>query len=255
MQSNLFSLFTSLLFDKPKTCSLCQRPYPSSRSAASSVHLEICPTCRQGLLPIQDPICPICGREKEGSSQFDDQDELCFDCRARKGVNTTFFLMNRSSLHYTPKAKEWLYAYKYRGRESLSSGLVQLLAGTYRRYYAHLSIEAITYVPLHEERLQERTFNQAEQLAIGLGGHLNLPVYALLHRLHSTAKQSRMTRHERMIALEGIFRIKSDPNLPKGRRILLIDDVYTTGTTVNQSARALREGGWEEVYVLTPFRA
>lgn len=251
MKINLFSLISTLLFEKTESCILCGRPISSSHSSSTALP-NICPTCQADLTAIREPICLICGREKEDSPYFTPGETICDDCLRRK---ETFFLMNRSSLRYTPKAKEWLYSYKYRGRESLAEGLIPLLANTYNRYYKDLGLEGITFVPLHEERLQERTFNQAEQLAIGLGKKLNLPVYDLLIRSRPTMKQSRKGRGARIHSLKGAIIIREGADLPVGRKILLIDDLYTTGSTVNECARALQEGGWAEIYVLTPFRA
>ncbi len=252
MKFDARKIVATLLFTKQKQCLLCGRTIPRETPALSPPPWnDLCPACLRHLLPIVEPVCLVCGREKKETFRFSPGKEMCRDCEERE---ETYFIMNRSALHYSFKGKEWLYAYKYKGREQLVEGLIHLLYQTYRRHYSHRSIEAITFVPLYEDRLQQRTFNQAEQLAKGLGKRANLPVYDLLERHHPTRKQSRQTRQARLHALEGAFGMKEE--IPHaGNKILLIDDVYTTGSTVNECSRVLREGGWEEVYILTPFRA
>lgn len=222
-----------LLFPIPESCSLCAR---------KADMFGICKLCLGNLAHISDPICQQCGRSQESNT-------LCTDCCQRKEI---YFICNRSAVQYNAKMKEVISLYKFRGLETLSESLVSLMEQVYQRYYAKRSFDAITFVPLHEKRLHERGFNQAQQLAILLGLRLRIPVYALLKRVQYTEKQSKKHRHERLMVLAGHFQYTGGDrsNL---KRILLVDDVYTTGTTINECAKVLVRAGME-VYSLTLAR-
>lgn len=222
----------NLLFPVRETCSFCER---------RAYREGICKLCFNDLEIIRKRICERCGRSFEHSS-------LCEDCVRRKD---TYFVCNRSALHYNKKMREVIHLYKFRGLESLAETLASFLEQAYREYYHQLDFDGITFVPLHEKRLHERGFNQAQQLALLLGFRTKLPVYSLLNRVQYTEKQSKKHRQDRMSVLSHAFQLKA---FPTGlNRVLLIDDVYTTGTTVNECAKVLVKEGME-VYSLTVAR-
>ncbi|MNC44602.1 DNA utilization protein GntX [compost metagenome] len=159
--------------------------------------------------------------------------------------------MNRSAVSYDDCMRELLAAYKYRGNERLKVLLGRMLVHAYGLYMLDPAIQkrgfdCITFVPVSQERAEERGFNQAEQMAVILGQQVGLPVISLLSRQRHTGKQSKMSRHERMENMRGAFAV-----LPgrAGRlqamamrnklRILIVDDVYTTGSTLTQCAEAI----------------
>jgi ComF family protein len=117
-----------------------------------------------------------------------------------------------------------------------------------------LSVDVIMPVPLHPQRLREREFNQSLLLADRLGRHLNLPVVsANLVRRVPSPPQTSLSRKERLRSLRNAFGVRN-PERISGKRVLLIDDVFTTGSTVNECARALRKAGSDDVSVLTLAR-
>lgn len=119
---------------------------------------------------------------------------------------------------------------------------------------AVIDADLIVPVPLHAGRLREREFNQSLLLADLLGRYLNLPVVATaLVRVLATAPQTTLTRPERLHNLRRAFAVQNAGNLA-GRRVLLIDDVFTTGTTVNQCAKTLLKAGASTVHVVTLAR-
>ncbi|WP_222708567.1 ComF family protein [Paenibacillus sp. N3.4] len=166
--------------------------------------------------------------------------------------------------------KELLARYKYRGDERLQSVLGQMLVHSYRLLqaerarlhlptpaYAPTGKEVITFVPVSNRRLLERGFNQAEQMAEELGGKVGLPVVPLLYRSKHTEKQSFKKRHERMDDLEHVFEVNEtmldcvSQSSTNPLVIYVVDDVYTTGSTMNQCAKVLRERVTAEIYGLT----
>ncbi|MFC5448795.1 ComF family protein [Paenibacillus aestuarii] len=165
--------------------------------------------------------------------------------------------------------KELLARYKYRGDERLCTVMGYMLYYAYRILSSEsgtdLSLNAeagstnkiITYVPVSERRLQERGFNQAEQMARELGRRTDLPVVPLLLRTKHTDKQSFKTRSERLDDMERVFEIHLEGmkevlcTRASTLVIYLIDDVYTTGSTMNHCARVLKEDLGAEVFGLT----
>lgn len=160
--------------------------------------------------------------------------------------------MNRSPVAYTEPVKVWMRFFKYRGKESLAVPMGQWMADTARAHYAKENLSLITYVPLHRERLLQRGFNQAEKLAGEVGRRLGLPVRSLLERCRATANQSKRTRKERLLALKGsIILAEGAIKQVNNRVILIVDDVYTTGTTIRECAKPLRQAGVKKVCSLT----
>ncbi len=160
--------------------------------------------------------------------------------------------------------------YKYRGKESLLDLLGALLYDAYLQHYREYSFSMITHVPLHFSRKRERGFNQSRRLAEYLSGRTRIPHRTLLHRRKQTDKQSKKIRSQRLETLKNAFaihpvyrhfQISREQSLPTGvsdspssEPILLIDDIYTTGSTAVECARLLKEEMEREVYVLTVAR-
>jgi ComF family protein len=113
--------------------------------------------------------------------------------------------------------------------------------------------QALVPVPLHSARQREREFNQAEILARLLSKRSGIPLALCLQRTRYTTTQTRLDRHERMENLRGAFRVRHTPSVT-GRHLILIDDVFTTGSTVEECARVLRAAGAASVRVLTVAR-
>lgn len=216
---------------------LPQQQFPLQRNWPAVV---LCTSCRQQIAWIRKIACPICGRA-----------EACDDCKRRE---ETYFTMNRSSVRYTPLMREWLALYKFRGRERLLPllSVMMLLAviELIKELPADRPSPVLSYVPIHPIRLQERGFNQAEQLARQLSAMLHLPLIPLLIRSRFTQKQSKKGRTSRTKDLIGVFEM-NPTGLANylsvrcngvGRPIILVDDVYTTGSTLNECAKVLKKG-------------
>jgi ComF family protein len=152
---------------------------------------------------------------------------------------------------YLPPLQDAICLFKYRGRVSLAKPLAELMIAALPH---PIEIDLIVPVPLHPSRLREREFNQALLLADRLARHLAKPlVYTSLERMVPSDPQSTLSRKERLKNLRRAFSVRR-PGAIEGKRILLIDDVFTTGTTVNECAKALKGAGAEAVSVLTLAR-
>ncbi len=219
----------------PPHCYLCNAPLEAG---------YICPECYASLPrpKPEEPLCTRCG----GPLQEAELD-LCGECADRPWS----FLEARSFGFYEGGLAELVKGFKYRGERALARELARYLLEAGEGLFLDRA-EALTFVPMTEEKLRQRGFNQAELLARELSGLTGLPVVPALVKVRETEEQATLRGQERWKNVQGAF-------TPKGEalcaRIILVDDVYTTGATAEECSRALQEGGYSEVYVLTVARA
>lgn len=201
----------------------------------------LCPECVNRLPRLSGPVCPRCGAPSPRAT-------LCRDCQNAplrlEGIRSVspFRGPIRAAIHYL----------KYRHARELADPLGELMA----RYWQQtpLPAEVIVPVPLHFSRLRRRGYNQAALLAWALSHRIGLPMEEdALCRVRATAPQMRLKAADRRRNVEDAFRCTTDRL--GGRRVLLVDDVCTTGTTLEACADALRAGGVREVWALTLARA
>jgi ComF family protein len=147
---------------------------------------------------------------------------------------------------YEGALRDIIHALKYDGRRSIATPLSALMALYGRRVLA--SADLVVPVPLHPSRQRERGFNQADALARGLGP----PVVRALRRTRVTASQVELPAHERRLNVLGAFGLTASPT--RGRIVVLVDDVTTTGATLEACAKVLLDGGAREVRAVTAAR-
>ncbi len=206
---------------------------------------RICRSCREKLVYIEEPRCKRCGKPIEYEEQ-----EYCSDCR-------------RKNFHYDGGYAVWVYneamrasvaGFKYRGRKEYAVFYIQEIARLYGETIRRLSPEAIVPVPIHRSKYLERGYNQADILAKGIGRELQLPVYSkLLVRHKKTLPQKKLSDKERLKNLTEAFQInkrESSKQLSRLDRVLLVDDIYTTGSTVEACTNVLKSNGVKEVYFI-----
>jgi len=232
MRLNAISWFSS----SKRICPLCGRdagrnaigaPIPIRHSGPRQALAVLCGLCRLGIPWITFAACKICGRAQS-----------CEDCIRR---SDRAFALSRCAVRYTDMMRDWLALYKYRGNEGVETVLSAMLAFGYERLSeaSGQKFQAVTSVPLAPERLLERGFNQAERLARRVADWYGIPYVPLLKRLRHTEKQSLKSRRGRVVDMRGNFDVSSSISVVSGN-ILLVDDVYTTGSTLNECARVLR---------------
>ncbi|MGD8383211.1 MAG: ComF family protein [Syntrophobacterales bacterium] len=230
------------LFIYPPTCPGCGNPLHPERPE------HFCSDCLRTLEFISEPYCPVCGVPYAKEIQ---NPHLCGDCLA--GIHS--FDRARSTGSYRGSLREVLHRFKYGGQTSLARPLAHMLIAPGKHLARLHKIDRIIPVPLHPKRLRQRGFNQASLLARRLGSALRISVdYASLKRSRWTEPQTGLTRRQRAANVKGAFSLRSNEKL-KGKGILVVDDVLTTGETVNQCVRVLKkDGGATEVAVLTVAR-
>ncbi|SFA44433.1 competence protein ComFC [Parageobacillus thermantarcticus] len=232
-------------------CLICHAPYNPLASWQHFLTLKnadcLCVKCRGAFVKIDGEICDICGRPFAGLERSHRQGKLCADCvQWQKDDEWKDVLTkNRSVYMYNEFMKEVVALWKFRG----DYAIVQAFQDEFcREFYRHFdNTFCIVPIPLSDERLYERGFNQAKALAELLA----LPIYEPLCRRH-LEKQSKKSRLERL-RTENVFRLSEKTSL-RGKHIVLIDDIYTTGTTLRHAAKVLLKAGAASVSSITLAR-
>lgn len=232
----------------PPICALCGCGLCNGRS--------LCENCSTDLPRVVSPFCDVCGESFVG------QIDGAFDCPNCKDLSFHFeFAL--AALDRSDEALDLVHRLKY-GREIYLAGeLGRLSFGALgdRRFSAAIAERwPLVPVPLHRSRQRERQFNQAEEISFSLSMESGLPVRNLLKRVRRTVTQTRLSRKQRMDNLKGAFAIrrnwftKNPVASLDAPGVILVDDVFTTGSTVNACAKVLRKAGVERVAVLTVMR-
>lgn len=207
----------------------------------------LCDVCRRSFSLIEGDICDRCGRSFSLLDETYRQGECCADClRWQQDDEWSGMLTkNRSVYVYDDFMKEVVSRWKFRGDYALVEAF---RIDVRREFFRHFSSESLLIpIPLSRERLYERGFNQAKALA----DLLFLPVFDVLER-HDSEKQSKKSRYERLRTAP--FRLHAGGQL-QGKSVVIIDDIYTTGSTVYHAARLLKEAGACDVCSFTLIRA
>jgi ComF family protein len=229
-----------LLF--PSSCQVCESllERPGER--------VVCFRCLEKLKGTDSPFCLCCGRFFDGVGE----PHLCAACLERRPP----FIRHRSAARYEGVAKDIILLYKYRGFSVLSGVLAGFVMDSLTGDEDIWSgLEAVIPVPLHRAKEKSRGFNQARLLAAGLAERRNLPLLAgRLVKVKRTEAQTSLDARAREMNLRGAFRVKKGAGI-KGKTVLLVDDVYTTGATIRECSAALMKAGAGEVRAVTVAQA
>lgn len=235
---NFIRGFVSLVY--PPSCTICSAPVEFSE--------YLCPDCEAKLSRIVPPFCEKCSEPFDGAitTTF-----ACANCAHRK----LYFDAAVSAYRSRGIARYVILNFKY-GKQIHLRHLVGrwLIAALDDSRLRDRRFDVIVPVPLHPARQRERGFNQAALLADRIGPHLGVPVRRALQRVRFTTTQTAFDRAERIQNLRHAFRLRRNADVRK-LDVLLIDDVLTTGSTLSECARVLKENGARSVYAATAARA
>lgn len=228
----------------PPSCAVCGTGLADGRA--------LCDACDADLPRLAEPFCETCGEPFQGEI------EGSFDC-PNCSMLSFFFEFARPAMLRDERTLDMIHRLKY-GRElHLAKDLGRLAAESFadpRLAAALAGGWPLVPVPLHRGRLQHRHFNQAAEIARVLGLHTGLPLLHALRRIRSTEHQTALTRAQRLENLRGAFGVSRAGRRGAGEQAgaILVDDVLTTGSTVDECAKTLRRAGFQKVVVVTVMR-
>ena len=220
----------------PPVCLICHEALAEGKSV-------LCEACTLQLNTISSNYCPKCGTPMP--------EEACDTC-----AQTEFsFDFARSVFRYSEGMKQLIHELKYNRRLKVAGFLAEGMVEYLQAHPEFKDFDSISAVPLHTVRKRERGFNQSELIARHIARRLNLHYISPVQRSRYTSSQTRLHRDDRLGNLKGAF--KPERKTPKllNRRIILVDDIFTTGSTINEVSGVLKASGSLQVAGLTAARA
>ncbi len=218
----------------PPRCAICDIVIPMGQG-------HICQDCRKKLTYLKDPVCLKCGKEISSA-----EEEYCLDCKKRNRTYDKGFPV----FNYVPPVRDAIMAFKYQGRQEYAIFYAEEIYSRYGQEFKRLGVEALIPVPVHRNKLVTRGYNQAQLIAVELSKLTGIKLRTdLLQRTEFTMPQKELSDDERdknmRKAFKGGYAIESEISL---KRVLLVDDIYTTGSTIEACTRILKAMGVENVY-------
>ena len=228
MKKTFLGMLTDLLY--PRRCPVCDK-------AVSPFGSLVCETCKNEPVYIKEPCCMKCGKELENA-----ETEYCVDCMHHRHL----FDMGRAVFVYK-SVSDSIYRFKYQGRREYAVYYAECIAGRLGQWIVQCRPDALIPVPVHASKRHVRGYNQAEVLAKELGSILHIPVVAdFIKRVRKTSPMKDLSVSERQNNLKRAFKIcRNDVKLST---IIIIDDIYTTGSTIDAMSYELRRAGVKYIY-------
>ena len=232
----------------PPRCPICGEFLREDQKTRENRGVSFCDTCLADFRKITSPLCPVCSMPFASEVE---EDHLCEDCLRKR----PFYEATGAPYFYEGPLMEAIHRFKYGEKSYLSDSLGSLLAEYAENWLNDPGGFLTMPVPLHAKRLRERGFNQSLLLARHVAGRLHTELdFLSLKRVRYTTPQTGLGRDERRKNVQRAFQIVN-PGVVEGRTALLVDDVFTTGNTLNECARALRKSGCKKVLCLVLARA
>jgi ComF family protein len=235
----LFRSLLDLLF--PPLCHVCRAFIPEAGE------LFICAGCLDKIGFLSTPFCSVCG------TPFGTEHGLNHTCGAC--LKNPAFPVSRSATLFAGPVQELIHRFKYSHRVHLSQPLGLLTARVLASFVAEVAPELIIPVPLHKKRLRQRGYNQSQLIGAVLAKQWKVPLeVGNLRRERWTEPQTSLDAAGRRSNVRGAFAVRKPQRL-EGKRVLLVDDVFTTGSTIRACAESLDEAGVAAVFVVTVARS
>lgn len=196
---------------------------------------NVCPKCAENLSEVSEPRCKYCGAEKARC--------ICKKRRTRyDGITAPYY--------YEGSAKKALLNLKFGNKEYFARSLAEKMALSVKTDFKDVTLDAIVFVPFSRRQKLVRRYNQSRLLAERLSEYLEIPEYDALVKLFDTKVQHALKGRYRSGNVAGAYDV-ADVDLIKGKTVLLVDDIKTTGATLNECAKILKIRGAEKVYCVT----
>lgn len=215
----------------PRRCPLCGEALPYKGKT-------VCRECLKKLKRIQEPKCFRCGKTIE-----DEETEYCKDCQNVKKS----YIRGYPVFEYSGNIKNAIYDFKYKNQRNYADFFADCIFHAYKKEFEKQKFDGIIPVPVHRKKKKQRGYNQAELIAKELGERLHIPVYEkALVRVVNTNPQKELNDKARMKNLKNAFKLGL--NTIELKKVLLVDDIYTTGATIEACTQVLTDAGVLEVY-------
>lgn len=220
----------------PNTCVLCGKMCRSG----------ICSKCEEIYKAIEEPRCMCCGKPIQ-----DEEVEYCYDCKNNRKI----VQQGRSIWVHKGQVKQSIYRFKYKNHRIYSNEYARKLIQEQYETIKVWGVECILPVPIHRSRRRARGYNQALVLAQSLQREWmcvegeELPISFAIYRKRETLYQKKLDNKQRKNNLQSAFGLKAHMRLPK--RVLIVDDIYTTGATIQEISKLLVKVGVEQVFFVT----
>lgn len=217
----------------PVRCPFCDEPVPVRDGL-------VCKSCFLKVPIVREPFCYKCGKQLEVA-----EEEYCEDCSRLRHS----FDRGRTLFVYDDAVRKSVYRFKYGGRKEYAKAYALLAEDYLGDFIREIQPDALIPVPLHRERYRKRGYNQAELLARGIGERMGVPVLTnVVKRTKNTKPQKELDVAGRQNNLKKAFKING--NDVKLYTTIIIDDIYTTGSTVDAISEQLKEAGTGRVFFL-----
>ncbi len=190
-------------------------------------------------------MCKKCGKPVQN-----EQTEYCPDCLERIAQGNCWYEEGRSLWIHRPPVSGSIYQFKFHNRRVYAKYYAKEMSERFEKQIRKWGVQTIIPIPMDRRKKRKRGYNQAEILAQELGRMTGIPVETrLLRKRKASVPQKRLSRSGRARNLEHSFEVERKTTLPE--RVLLVDDIYTTGNTVNEASKALKKAGVDMVFFLT----
>ncbi len=229
--NKLLGFIADIIF--PPICPVCNKIMPIMAG-------DICPECEKKLTFVAEPYCMRCGKP------VDETQEYCEDCTRRDHA----YDEGRAVLIYDEYMSKSIYRFKYNGKREFARFYGRVMTQCLHDKIRQWRVEVVIPVPVHKSKLRQRGYNQAGLIAQQISKRLKIPVKSdIVIRQTATKVQKNLGFTARQNNLKNAFKVI--PNSVKYKSVLIVDDIYTTGATVDAMARCLKKAGVEKVYFAT----
>ena len=236
-------LFSSLLF--PKRCLVCDEIL-EPEELERGIHI----TCESKLYPILGAVCMHCGRPVGGENPMESIREYCYDCMQKSYDRKSYIAQAKSLYLYKGAVKKTMYRLKYSNKREYANFFAKQAGNVYGRWMKQRKIEGIVPVPMYRRKQQRRGYNQAESFAKELSKCTGIPVLKnVIRRTKDTIPQKGLDELQRKNNLKNAFH--TGRNVVQYECVMVVDDIYTTGSTAEAVAQELIKNGARRVYLMT----
>lgn len=220
---DILNKFLNLIF--PQRCAFCGKIITSD--------IDICPECIDNAYIIGNDICSICGRDINGC-----------DCGNKKMEFNSCI----APFYFTDNIKDAIYKLKFSKSPYNAKVLSDLMTDRVRELYSSIEFDLIIFVPMHPKKILIRGYNQVEYLAKYISKNLDIPLYSnILYKSSLHESQHKTKGSERFENIKDTFTTKNN-YIIKDKTILVVDDIFTTGSTLNEVAKTLKTAGAKNIY-------